>query len=630
MARKPPKVNVIDFETKGIERRPEYPPKPTSVSIQRIGERKPTFYCWDHPEGNNCVEDLPKQIMKDIARSGENMLFHNAKFDLDVAQEHWKIGPVSWDRVHDSMFLLFLDDPHQKELSLKPASERLLDMPPEERDDVKDWILAHKKEIEAEHGKFTPKEWGKHISLVPGQVVGPYANGDVTRTLKLFNLLHPAIMEAGMGRAYDREREVMPILLENERKGIRVDVVSLERDIKVYEVALKAADNWLRKRIGNKDLDFEKDREVAAALKLSGIVTDFVQTATGQDSVSKKNLTPDMFNDVRVAQVLGYRNRLVTCLTTFMRPWLRMAGMNGGWMSTNWNQVRNTEKGGMSGARTGRLSSSSPNFMNMPKAWEGKGDGYEHPRFLRSLPELPLLRKYILPDSDKSSWLHRDYNQQELRILGHFEDGALMDAYNDDPRLDVHQFVRDQIMRIFHIDVPRSKTKTLNFGMLYGMGLGALAEQMHTTIDEAKKLKKAQLSTMPGLKELNDGIIEGANNDQPIRTWGGRLYYKEPTIRLDTGRRIDFGYKLLNYLIQGSAADCTKQALINYDAIKRNGRFTVTVHDEMNISAPDRAIKSEMKLMREAMAAVEFSVPMLSDAKVGKTWGAITKYEDPR
>lgn len=630
MARKPPKVNVIDFETGAIKRRPEYPPKPVSVSIQRIGERKPTFYSWGHPEGNNCDEALPKQILKDIVRSGEDMLFHNGKFDLDVAQEHWKVGPVSWDRVHDTLYLLFLDDPHQRELSLKPSSERLLNMPPEERDSVNDWIMAHKKELEAATGeKVNKKNAGAFISYVPAQIVGPYANGDVTRTKKLFDLLYTGVMDSGMGEAYDRERRVMPILLENERKGIRVDVVSLERDVAIYERALKYADDWLRKRLGNKDIDFEKDDQVAKALKASGVVTEFVQTATGKDSVSKKNLTPDMFNDKRVAQVLGYRNRLVTCLGTFMRNWLHMAGINNGWMSTNWNQVRNADKG-LAGTRTGRLSSSSPNFMNMPKAWEGKGDGYEHPKFLRALPPLPMLRNYILPDKDGWQWLHRDYNQQELRILGHFEDGALMNAYNDDPRLDVHTFVQEQIKSIFGLDVPRSKTKTLNFGMLYGMGLGALAEQMDTTMDEAKRLKKAQLSTMPGLKALNDGIIEGANNDEPIRTWGGRLYYKEPPVKLNTGRTIDFGYKLLNYLIQGSAADCTKQALINYDELKRDGRFLVTVHDEINITAPARAAKKEMALLREAMHAVKFDVPMLSDAKMGDRWGTITKYEDKR
>lgn len=630
-SRKPPKVNVVDFETDAIKRRPEYPPKPVSVSIQRIGERKPTFYSWGHPEGNNCDEALPRQIITDIVRkTNEPILFHNGKFDQDVAQEHWNVGPISWDRVHDTLFLLFLDDPHQRELSLKPSADRLLNMPPEERDAVTDWIMAHKKEIEAATGeKVGKKNAGAFISFVPAQIVGPYANGDVIRTKKLFDLLYQGVHEHGMGEAYDRERRVMPILLENERKGIRVDVVALERDVKIYEKALKYADDWLRKRLGNKDIDFEKDDQVAKALKAAGVVTNFVQTPTGKDSVSKKNLTPDMFNDKRVAQVLGYRNRLVTCLGTFMRNWLHMAGINKGWMSTNWNQVRNADKG-LAGTRTGRLSSSAPNFMNMPKAWEGKGDGYEHPKFLKALPPLPLLRTYILPDTDGSLWLHRDYNQQELRILGHFEDGSLMDAYNEDPRLDVHQFVRDQIMEIFHLDVPRSKTKTLNFGMLYGMGLGALAEQMNTSVDEAKKLKKAQLSTMPGLKALNDTIIEMADNDEAIRTWGGRMYFKEPSIKLDNGRTIDFGYKLLNYLIQGSAADCTKQALINYDEIKKEGRFLVTVHDEMNISAPKRAAKAEMGRLREAMQAVQFDVPMLSDAKLGTNWGTIAKYEEKR
>jgi DNA polymerase I-like protein with 3'-5' exonuclease and polymerase domains len=625
---KPPPVNTIDFETGSIERRPDYPPKPKSISIQRIGEKKPTFYAWGHPEGNNCDEATPRAIVRDIVRSGERMLFQNAKFDVDVMQTHWKVGPVSWDRIHDTLYLLFLDDPHQRELSLKPSAARLLDMPPDERDAVKDWILAHKKEIERIHGKFTPKEAGKHICMAPAQIVKPYCNGDVIRTKKLYDLLFPVIHECGMMEAYDRERQLMPILLENERQGVRIDIAALERDVEIYEKALKYADAWLRRRLGNKDLDFEKDREVAAALKKSGIVKHFVQTPTGQDSVSKRNLTPSMFEDPRVASVLGYRNRLVTCLNTFMRNWLSMASRNNGWLNTNWNQVRNTDGKGV-GARTGRLSSSSPNFMNMPKAWDGKDDGYVHPSFLRSLPPLPILRRYILPDSNGALWLHRDYNQQELRILGHFEDGALKDEYISNPELDVHQYVKEQIWEITHLDVPRPKTKSLNFGMLYGMGLSALALALDTPYDEAKRLKKAQLAAMPGLKQLNDGILELANHDEPIRTWGGRLYYKEAGVKI-RNRLVDFGYKLLNYLIQGSAADCTKQAIINYDAIKKHGRFLITVHDELNGSAPKKAAKSEMKLLNEAMLSVTFGVPMLSDAKMGTNWGTLEKYKEKR
>jgi len=89
-----------------------------------------------------------------------------------------------------------------------------------------------------------------------------------------------------------------------------------------------------------------------------------------------------------------------------------------------------------------------------------------------------------------------------------------------------------------------------------------------------------------------------------------------------------FEYKLLNYLIQGSAADCTKQAIINYDSVKKHGRLLCTVHDEINLSVPKKAVKSEMKLLKEAMEAVEFDVPMISDCKVGPNWAAITKFEE--
>ena len=89
-----------------------------------------------------------------------------------------------------------------------------------------------------------------------------------------------------------------------------------------------------------------------------------------------------------------------------------------------------------------------------------------------------------------------------------------------------------------------------------------------------------------------------------------------------------FEYKLLNYLIQGSAADCTKEAIIRYDAVRQESRFLVTVHDEINISAPAKAIKKEMALLREAMQSVEFDVPMLSDGKTGPRWSSLTKFEE--
>jgi DNA polymerase-1 len=623
--RAPSDVVTIDFETDAIERRPKYPPRPVGVSIIYPG-KKPVYRAWAHPEGNNTDFATVKRELRDIDRSGAPVLFHNAKFDVDVAQTHCGMKLSDWRRIHDTMYLLFLDDPHSKTLSLKPSAERLLGMVPAERDAVSEWLVQQRII------RRNQKDAGAYISLAPGDLVGEYANGDTLRTLKLFKMLFPQITANGMGAAYDRERELMPILLENERRGVRIDVALLEHDIGVYRKAMQVVEQWLRKeltRLGASasDLNFDSDRDVAAALRDSGVVTDFVQTATGQDSVSKKNLTPGMFNDARIASALGYRNRLFTCLGTFMEPWLAMASANGGFIHTNWNQVRQmSDSGSGAGARTGRMSC-SPNFMNIPKSFEDKGDGYVHPRHLRALPELPRIRKYVLADDHRSVFLHRDFNQQELRILGHYEDGRLMEAYQQQPRLDVHDFVRDLIKDVANVTLERRAVKILNFGMIYGMGAGALAAGLGCSVQEAREIRGLHQKALPDVKRLEESIKRGAKADQPIRTWGGRVYYTEPPI-MHNGRMLHFEYKLLNYLIQGSAADCTKQAVINYHHARKEGRFLVTVHDEINISAPTKAHKSEMRILREAMCDVDFDVPMASDGKFGPSWGSLSKFEE--
>lgn len=623
MAVKIPKVHTIDFETKGIEARPLYPPKPVSVSIQKIGERRPTFYAWGHPEGNNCHEDKPRRIVEDIVKSGDLMLFQNSNFDVDIMQTFWNVGSIDWRQVHDTLFLLFLYDPHSRTLALKPMAEKLLGEAPEERDAVKDWVLAHKASIEAVHGKFTPKEWGKHIAEAPGELVGPYANGDVIRTLNLFKFLYPAIVEDEMLSAYDRERELRPIMLENERRGVRLDMSALNRDIEIFTASQEKADQWLRKTLKTPGLNLDSDAEVAAALKRTGVVENFKLTPTGRDSVSKKNLTVDMFTNPKVASALGYRNRLTTVLSTFLMNWSNW-GASDGRLHPGWNQVRNSESGG-GGARTGRMSC-SPSLMNIPTDWMEKGDGYIHPAFL-GIPELPLVRNYILPEKGHL-FGGRDYNQQELRILGHFEDGALMQAYQDNPELDTHAFVKTEIEALMHREIPRKIVKEINFGTIYGQGVPSLAEKLGQEVNVIKQIKNAQLIALPGLKQLNDGIKKAAKDGYPIRTWGGRLYYKEQSVVIQ-GRLVDFGYKLLNYLIQGSAADCTKQSIINYHAIKSpDAEFMCSVHDENNISAPKSKIKKELIILRDAMADVDFDVKMLSEPYFGPSWGEVEKYKE--
>jgi DNA polymerase I-like protein with 3'-5' exonuclease and polymerase domains len=624
-----PKPIVLDFETEAIERRPQYPPKPAGVAIKWSAQKINKYYSWAHDSDNNCTKADAQKVLCDAYRSGEPLLFQNGKFDTDVAATHMGLPVPSWERIHDTLFLLFLENPHATSLSLKPSAQRLLGIKPSERDALHTWITTN---IPA--AKRKPSEAGAYIARAPGSLVGRYAlQGDVRSTEKLFRHLYPIISKRGMLEAYDRERHLMPILLRNEQEGIRVDLPRMECDYAVYCAALEKADNWLRKTLGVPGLNLDADKDVGNALDASGTVTEWVYTKPtkghpqGQRSVAKKNMTLDMFNNAKVASVYGYRTRLKTCLSMFFTPWLEQARATDGFIHTSWNQVRQTHGNeNMAGARTGRLSS-TPNFQNIPKMFEDRGDGFVHPKFL-NVPPLPLMRSYLLPDKGEV-WGHRDYSQQELRILAHFEDGALLQAYLADPKLDVHGLVHSMILEKVKRDFIRLRVKQFVFQKIYGGGWPALTAALGCDMPTAKLVVAAMMQALPGYETLEADIKATGRAGLAIRTWGGREYYTEPPKFVKKyGRVMTFDYKLMNYLIQGSAGDCTKEALIRYDEHpKREARMLVSVHDEINSSMAKKRFKLEMELLREVMQSIQFDLPMLSEGKFGNDWGHLTKME---
>jgi DNA polymerase I-like protein with 3'-5' exonuclease and polymerase domains len=644
-----PRPIVLDFESFPIKPRPEYPPKPVSFSLQLPEWRAPRFYAWGHVTGgNNCSKDDAQRLLSAVYAevcTERPLLCHNGKFDMDVAYEHFGLQLPPWHQFEDTMILLFLVDPHARELGLKPAAQRRLGMAPEEQDAVKQWVLAHKKQLEAEypeilevgldkHGKgggIKPSTAGAFVAYAPGHIVEPYANGDVERTLKLWGPLKAEVVERGMGPAYDRERKILPILLRNEREGIRTDGDALERDLKVFTADQEKCDAWLRKALKAPSLDFNKDKDVGEVLDQRGVVTQWSYTKTGQKSVSKQNLRLSHFNDQKIAAALSHRNKLDTILGTFIEPWIRYS--HNGWMHTNWNQVRNAKSAksdDTGGTRTGRPSSDKPNFLNMPKkvSEDNQLAQYKFPAHIPGLLQLPKVRDYILPDAKGHVLGRRDYNQQELRILAHFEDGLLLRGYLDNPRLDVHQFLMEKIVNDLGLPIERKEAKEMNFGYIYGQGLASLAVKMDRPVDMVQQFRDAQMLAIPGLKALADLIKAKTRAGEPIRTWGGREYYKEESI-LWQGRMLDFGYKLLNYLIQGSAADVTKESIIRYDDVRRDGRFALTVYDENNISVPEKALKPEMLILRSAMMSIELDVPLISDGEWGLKLGSMTPLVEP-
>lgn len=634
---KQPKPITVDLETFGIEGRPDYPPIPVGVSIKKWGRRS-KYYAFGHPTENNCCWSDAAKALKEAWSHKDGVLFQNGKFDIDVAEEWFGLEPPAWDKIHDTMFLLFLDDPHQKELGLKEAAARLLDWPAEEQDAIAEWLIAHQPVpgVKISKSKSSKHYFGRYLCYAPGKLTGKYANGDVGRTEALFKLLWPKTEQRGMLEAYDRERRLMPILLEMERQGLPVDLERLREDVKQYNYWRATLDEWIVETLGcDPQTNLNSGAQLFNAMLDAGMVDEdkALLTPTGKFQTNKEALLIAVTNKQLLA-VLKYRAQLNTCLNTFMTPWLETAEKSGGLIFTNWNQVRAPKGGDNAGTRTGRLSS-TPNFQNIPNSFKPifKHDAKDRkarrglPQSpFKELPPLPKVRGYIVPFPGEVL-IDRDYSQQEPRILGHFDGGEILAKYDANPWIDFHVSAQEELASVGKF-YDRKPVKNTNLGIIYGMGVGKLAERNGMTVKEAGDLKGSILQLYPGLKDMYKDMKARAAHNMPIRTWGGREYYCEEP-KVINGRLCSFDYKLVNVLIQGSAADCTKEAIIRYHAAKHpDAKIILNVHDQITVSIPPDILESEMLVLQKAMESIEFDVPMLSEGDISTTnWDELKTYD---
>jgi DNA polymerase I-like protein with 3'-5' exonuclease and polymerase domains len=613
---------TIDFETEAIVGNPIInPPRPVGCSIW-MPDEEPVYYSWGSLHNDNNISfDQFHQYLARIIDSGIPMLFHNATFDISVWNSFFCNAQVpwinqGWKKIHDTLYLLFLADPYSATFSLKPSADRYLGLAPDEQTKLYEWIMANVPEC------TSIKEAGAYISRAPFHLVAPYAIGDVVRTRKLFDLLYSQIVDQGMEPAYDRERRLLPTLLQATKRGIRLDRPLLAGHTEAYESCLIECENRLTGILGENA--FASDGALADALEACGAVENWVLTPkSGKRSMSKDNLVITR-PDVKI--LMDYRSNLQTCLQTFMRPWLKFSELDGR-LHPNWNQVRQSrnDKGDSKGTRTGRLSSDSPNFQNVPTEFvDATGAPLPVPDGLHPLPQI---RRYCLPE-EGHVWLKRDFSSQEIRILAHFEDGSLCEAYRANPDLDPHQMAMELIAQMIGILYARKKIKITGFSIIYGTGGPGLAGQLGCPVDEARSIKAAYLDAMPGVRDLMWDVQARGKRGEAIRTWGGRLYLAEPA-KIINGQWRDFAYKLLNYLIQGSAADQTKESINDWeDSRNWESIFLATVHDEINISAPKASCDEHMRILRLAMDKDRFDVPMRSEGFIGENWADLKEYDD--
>lgn len=403
----------------------------------------------------------------------------------------------------------------------------------------------------------------------------------------------------------------MPVVMEMERRGVCLDGGQLETDLKFYKQKLVELDNIITTLVGQPVAVDSKAPLLKALIDSGKVDTSKLSTTakTGAYSAAKDSL----FAAVTDPQLLGpllVRGALATCIRTFMEPWHEAASHHGK-LFIRWNQIRNYTD---TGARTGRFSS-TPNLQNVPTNWEILTSRLERIGFELGW-DMPKLRKYIVPRPGYI-FIGRDYSAQEMRLLAHFAGGALLDALIADPTKDVHMIAAEIA------GITRKQAKTLAFAILYGAGVGRIAESLGITVAEATAIKARYLKALPEIKRFSAELSQAARMGQPISTLAGRQYYGESPKVID-GRLRTFEYKLTNYKIQGSAADQCKEAMFLYSKNTKSGELVLTVHDQLVAQVPIGEEEREMAVLEGAMNGAFQDVlqyKIISDPATAMTFG---------
>ena len=391
-----------------------------------------------------------------------------------------------------------------------------------------------------------------------------------------------------MIEAYKRELRLMPHILKMEQRGINLNGSLLAVDTDHYWGVLDELDDKICEKVGRM-VDVDSNRALADAIEAAGLSKGFATTPTGLRSTSKESL----IGAVADPELLGHllvRGSIATCLRTFMQPW-RVQYEAHGRLFMKWNQIRNYSD---TGARTGRISS-SPNLQNIPVEWEALRA--ELAKIEYQVPEnlLPQVRKYIIPD-EGMIFIGRDYSAQEMKLLAHFTNGALLKALQEDPTKDVH------LIAAGIAGITRKVAKTLGFAVLYGAGNGRVAETLGTTVSEATRIKEQYLEALPEIKAFQKELNAIGRSHSYTGTLGGRRYRSQKPAVVK-GVFKSFEYKLPNYKIQGSAADQTKEAMIRYAETTLYGQLVLTVHDQLVTQVPNdpASINLERTLFEDAV-----------------------------
>ena len=557
------------------------------------------YYPIAHEGGGNMDKRIVLEWFKKVCATDAVKIFHNAMYDVCWIKSY---GIPINGHIIDTMVMASLIDENRLWYSLNSVSF--------------DYLGEVKNEKAL---KEAAESWGidpkKEMYKLPAMYVGSYAEKDAELTLELFKVLSREITKQNLTNVFDLETQLFPCLIDMKFKGVCVDV---EQAHKLKQQLCKQEEQLMYQVKAETGIDVQIWAARSIAKVFDKLSLDYHTTEkTSSPSFTKNFLSTHKHPLVKsIAKAREINKAHTTFIDTILKHEHR------GRIHADINPIRSDQGGTV----TGRFSYSNPNLQQIPARNKELG---------------PMIRSLFIPEKNHK-WGCFDYSQQEPRLVVHyaattepicFDNSVtnIVDKFKDNS-VDFHQTVADMA------NISRTQAKTINLGLFYGMGKAKLqAELGLNTKEEAEDLFNQYHQNVPFVRDLMNYTSKTAQTSGSIGTLLGRrcrfnkwepnqfgmhkpMDFEEAERTYGRGRiRRAFTYKALNKLIQGSAADMTKKAMV--DLYNEGIVPHIQIHDELDISIQSE--EQSNKIIEIMENAVSLEVPNKVDYESGKTWGEI-------
>lgn len=555
------------------------------------------YFPFAHKNGPNLDrKTVLRWLQKQVATPLQRKIMHNAQYDLG-----WLLaeGVEVQGTVIDTMVVAALVDENRLSYSLDNLAKEYCGMRKDEkllRAAAKDWAVDPKKDM-----------W-----MLPATYVGAYAEQDARATLALWRALQKELEAQQLQAIFEIEQPLTEILVKMRQRGVCVDIDKAEQSRKLLRSKVSELKAYIKDKSG---IDVEPWAAASVQKVFDSLNLTYDRTETGQPSFTKMFLSA---HPHEVAKAIVQLREMDKADSTFIDSILQHS-VNGR-IHCEFHQLRSDDGGTV----TGRMSCSNPNLQQIPA---------------RDPVVKKLIRGIFVPE-EGCRWGSFDYSSQEPRLLVHY--CAILPNDMRHPMIDemvaefhagnadLHQMTADIV------GVKRKQAKTINLGIMYGMGVGKMADQLGISQEDAKGLLEVYHKKVPFVKGIADIASRQAENNGQVRTVAGRICrfpmwesrtfgYTKPLAHdaalkeYGPGIRRAFTYKALNKLIQGSAADQTKKAMV--DCMREGLLPMLQVHDELcfNVESDEQAAKI-VEIMENG---INLMVPSKVDQDLQSNWGDV-------